>query len=518
VTRAHSLVFSADELSRLRIELLADAPWESAAFLLARPVATPGGVWRLLVYHTIGVARDEYSARSDVAVQLPPKVVARVMQRARRERASVIFVHTHPADGPERPSSTDLAGERLLVPAFARHIPGMPHARLILGTTLTHAALFPPSLGKDDLFAIEAPMGENESTDCGTTPWSVALATSPTAQRLDVFEIGRDVHIHRAVENVEDDDTSSREPSSDTFDRQVRAFGATGQERLHTLRVAVIGVGGTGSVVVEQLAHLGVHDLLLIDPDVIEQSNLNRVVGAVPSDVGRPKVDVASAHAKRIQPGARIERVRADIRDRAVARRLLDVDFFFGCTDSQGSRAVMSQLAYQYLIPGIDMGVAIHAQNGKISHVSGRVQMLAPSLSCLICSNALESEAVRRDLLTEEARAVDPYVVGERVPQPAVVSINSTASALGVTMFLSAVVGIPVAARHQRLRLETGIVSSVVTPPAAGCPWCSSDGALGRGDTWPMPGRGDEVGLPSAVTILDTTCDDATESATGARP
>jgi hypothetical protein len=169
---------------------------------------------------------------------------------------------------------------------------------------------------------------------------------------------------------------------------------------------------------------------------------------------------------------------------------LLDTDIFFLCTDSHGSRAVAAQLAYQFLLPGLDVGVAIHAPGGRVSHVAGRVQMLAPGLPCLVCSSVLDAEAVRRDLLSDEARVADPYIVGEKVVQPAVISVNGVASSLAVTMFLSAVTGIPVAARHQRLRLETGVVAAVDCVPLATCPICSHNGALARGDSWPMPGRG----------------------------
>jgi molybdopterin/thiamine biosynthesis adenylyltransferase len=248
-------------------------------------------------------------------------------------------------------------------------------------------------------------------------------------------------------------------------------------------------------VVLQQLAHLGLRRLLVIDPDVIETTNLNRVVGTTPDDVGRAKVDVAADMIRRIRPDATVEAIREDVRDSQTARRLLASDFFFACTDSQGSRAVLSQLAYQFLVPGIDMGVAIQARpSGGVSHISGRVQMLAPGLACLLCSHVLDPEAVRRDLLTDAARVADPYISGAVVPQPAVISINSAAASLAVTMFLSAVTGVPVASRAQRLRLESGVVSNVSTTPDPACPWCASSGALGRGDTWPMPGRGTAMG------------------------
>ena len=76
-------------------------------------------------------------------------------------------------------------------------------------------------------------------------------------------------------------------------DRQVRAFGEPGQRLLRRLHFAVIGAGGTGSLVCQQLAHLGASCITVVDPDLVEETNLNRLVGSIPSDVGRPKVEVA---------------------------------------------------------------------------------------------------------------------------------------------------------------------------------------------------------------------------------
>jgi hypothetical protein len=191
-----------------------------------------------------------------------------------------------------------------------------------------------------------------------------------------------------------------------------------------------------------------------------------------------------------VNPAARVHTLQADVRDRVTARAVLDVDVFFCCTDSQGSRALLSQLACQYSLPGFDVGVAIHVGEEGVEHVSGRVQMLGPTLPCLLCCGVLDSEAVRRDLLSEEARALDQYIVGAPTPQPAVISINSAASSLAVTMFLAAVTGVPVATRNQRLRLESGLVSRVEIHPRPDCPLCSPSGASARGDSWPMPGRG----------------------------
>ena len=402
------------------------------------------------------VDHADYAARDEVAIDLPPGVVNAAIQRARATASAMVLVHSHPKFVPI-PSDRDRAGERLLVPAIQRRLTaGIPVARLIL------------------------------------TPHSLSAALLPDEQEVDVVEVAPDIRWHSELAPPRGASPADQ-PFDVRFDRQVRAFGVAGQERLRRLTAVIVGLGGTGSLCAQQLAHLGAGRLILIDPENIEDTNLNRVVGATRDDVEKPKVDVAAAMIRRINPDVHVVPVAADIRDGQTARRLLDADVFLGCTDSQGSRAVMSQLSYQYLIPGFDMGVVIHASRdtGIVTHVSGRVQMLAPGLACLLCSAVLDPEEVRRDLLTDEARAKDPYIPGQIEPQPSVISINSAASALAVTMLLSAITGggVPVGARHQRLRLETGIVTRVETAPAPGCPWCSPVGAFARGDSWPMPGR-----------------------------
>jgi len=441
------LLFASGELSRVREMLLADAPLEAACFLLARAVATPRGGWRLLVHDVVELGPEDYAERSDVAIDLPPATVARVIGSARASGSSLILVHSHPMGG-AIPSQRDLAGEAQLLPVFRRRVPDVPHGRLIVAPDGMSAALFAPD---------------------------------GTEATLELWAVGEDLTRH-------DHDCSENDPEiAETFDRQIRAFGAEGQSRLAHLTVAIVGLGGTGSIVAQQLAHLGVGAFILMDPDHLEPTNLNRVVGTRASDLRRPKVEIARDMILTVNPDARVEAKTRDVADAASARELLDADFVLCCTDSQGSRFVLSQTAYQYLLPTIDIGVVIHAGPAGISHVSGRVQMLGPGLPCLLCTGVLDAEAVRRDLLTPEARAADPYIVGAPTPQPAVISINGTASSLAVTMMLSATTGIPVAARHQRLRLETGVVTRVDAHPEPGCPMCSA--AFACGDTWPTPGR-----------------------------
>jgi hypothetical protein len=201
------------------------------------------------------------------------------------------------------------------------------------------------------------------------------------------------------------------------------------------------------------------------------------------------KVEVAAEHAQQIQRNAEVELTVGDVADHSVSRQLLTCDVIFCCTDSHGSRAVLNQIAYQYFIPTFDLGVHVAAVNNEVQSMTGRVQMLAPGLPCLVCHNLLDPEQVRQDLMTESQRMADQYVVGAYVPQPAVMSLNGTVASMGVTMMLSAIAGLPVDTRHQIVLFHRGTVRSISSEPEPNCVVCSPRGAFGRGDVYPLPGR-----------------------------
>src|SRR3989442_11612923 len=160
------------------------------------------------------------------------------------------------------------------------------------------------------------------------------------------------------------------------FERQVLAFGAESQALLQQLHVGVVGVGGTGSAVVEQLARLGVGTLTIFDGDSFDPTNVNRVYGSSPKDVGRAKVEIAKDHIERVGLGTTVHVFADPITSEAVAKQLRVCDVIFGCTDKQAPRAILVNLALRYLIPVLDLGVAINSMNGSIRDIIGRVTIL----------------------------------------------------------------------------------------------------------------------------------------------
>lgn len=436
------LVLTATLLNELRCTLLA-GPHEACAVLVGKSVFLNGRLVRVVVRDVVWPADDDYVARSEVAAQLKPEFIAVLAQRVRRSGESLVFVHTHPFPL-NRFSDIDDEGERRLAAFLKNRQPGGTHAAMLLTPEVTISRI----------------LGTNDS--------------------LTVIGVGASLEWGASVTSAAGDPA---------YDRQVRAFGAAGQARLSRLRVAIVGLGGTGSVVLEQLSHLGVGSLLLMDPDIVESTNLNRLVGAGPDDVGRLKVDVGADHARRINPGITTEAKAESVLLVSSALQLVDVDFIFSCTDTHGSRAVLNQIAYQFLIPVINMGTVIQANAGRVVHIGGRTEMLAPGLGCLVCGNLLDPERVRVDFLSDFERTNDPYIVGAHEPAPAVISLNSTMSSQAVTMFLSAVTGIPGNARMLTYNAITGATRPAMINPHPSCYICSPKGGLARADEWPLQAR-----------------------------
>ena len=108
--------------------------------------------------------------------------------------------------------------------------------------------------------------------------------------------------------------TEPRTLSEPWFDRQSLALGDAGQRILRGLNVAVVGLGGTGSVAFVQLAHLGVGRITVIDGDRVEDSNVSRIIGATTQDAGTTKkVGLAARYAESLGLGTHVEVMRAHL-------------------------------------------------------------------------------------------------------------------------------------------------------------------------------------------------------------
>jgi molybdopterin/thiamine biosynthesis adenylyltransferase len=439
------LVFADGQLNSLKLAL-AHPKLESAAILLARPVLRGEDDMdsRLLILEIHVAADDDYAERTPTSVTLRSEFCLPLEKRAKLEGLSLVYCHTHVHRGTPRFSGIDDQAEAGLITYLDARGIHQPHGALVL----SEDALVARKLGTDEF--------------------------------AEVSEVGRTLTFAGVLGSFH----------TPEHDRQVLAFGRLGQAKIASLRVAVVGLGGTGSLVVQQLAYLGVRNFALIDDDIVESTNLNRLVGATPADVGSSKVKVASRVIRTLRSDAVIEAVEVDVTAPNVWQFLSDADFVFSCTDTHASRHLVNQFAYQYRVPVIDMGVSITHHTERLQ-LAGHVKMVAPGLPCLWCANHLDPQRVREELMSEEQRAADPYFQGgEGVEQPSVISLNSTVASLAVTMFLAAVTGIPAEARYLTYDANRGRVHAMADRTNEDCPFCGTHSSAGAADAFPLPQRG----------------------------
>lgn len=266
-----------------------------------------------------------------------------------------------------------------------------------------------------------------------------------------VTEDGLFVNLH-SVNIVGDDlayfpDIEIASASVPEFGRRVaQTFGAGTYERLRKLRIAVIGCSGTGSQVIEQLARNCVGSLVLVDPDHVEEKNLNRITNATMEDarLKRLKVEVAERAIHQMGLGTKVEIHGKSLFDANVIREVAGCDVLFGCMDTIDGRFLLNKLASFYSLPYFDLGVKIEADGtGGVEQVCGTVHYVKPGGSSLLSRNVFTMEQVRvaglqRTDPSQYKRQVDEgYIRGIQEDRPAVIQLNALIASMAINELLA---------------------------------------------------------------------------------
>lgn len=440
---------------------------EASAYLLCGESSITSDPWerrsrrRLTSYEVMPVPPEDTISASRQHVTWSTASFVRLLRRAKEDGLIAGIVHTHP-DGPPAFSLQDDNNERELM-QLARNRNGEGAALLSM---LLHdangirARLWPDLNGPID-----------------------ASSTSAVGHRFTFYG------------------NALPASGSEAFARQALVFGDDLSARLRAMRIGVVGCGGTGSATAMLLARLGVGQLIIFDDDIVELTNLNRLHGAARSDADamRPKVDVVAHAITTLGLGTRVVPLRAWIGDPACRDALKSCDVIFGCTDDHDGRLLLNRLAYFYLIPVLDMGLAIDpAPDGRgVRDLTGRVTVLAPGAPCLLCRGIVDPVTARNEDLRRrnpeeyERRKREAYVHGGG-PAPAVVTFTTATACLAVDELLQALVGFrgPDGWAWQRTRrfdlLQDRRPGATPDPH---CPVCSQTEYWGRADLEPFLDR-----------------------------
>jgi molybdopterin/thiamine biosynthesis adenylyltransferase/proteasome lid subunit RPN8/RPN11 len=440
------------------IDAVARLPVETAGVLIASLVSTEEGNIRLLATSMHWVPESSYLRRGGDHLSIASEGYVPFLAVAEQLGGVAIWVHTHPGmESAPRPSEHDWKVDEQIGDLFRLRSGSLYYGTLIFSPRtvgLAFSGYIQPEGGS--LLQIER-------------LWQVG----------ERFRLTRSFILpDREIDAI--------------FDRNVRALGGAVQQTLGDLQVGIVGCGGIGSAVAEQLTRLGVRNLVLFDPDELSASNLTRVYGSTAANIGESKVDTLAAHLKHIAPETRCNLVKSMITMVHAARRLCDCDIVFGCTDDNAGRLVLSRFSTYLLTPVIDSGVLVTSDpNGTLRGIDGRVTTLVPGHACLVCRGRIDLARAAAELMTpqeRQRRENEGYAPALGRTEPAVVTFTTFVAATAVSELLERLIGYGPDPRPSEvlLRFHDREISTNIDAPRARHYCDFSSGKLGIGITDPF--------------------------------
>jgi hypothetical protein len=416
---------------------------------------------RLLIQEIHPIPSDKCTIRTPVEVAWPTDIMIDWLQVADRRRLSVVKLHSHLGNY-QHFSEKDDRSDADLFPCIAGWIEAeVPHASVVMlpdgrmfGRTVDAAGAFAPlasiSVAGDDL-----------------------LIWHPDEFRVFVPEDALPAFVQR----------------------HAQAFGERTTRRLRRLSAAVIGCSGTGSLVIEQLARLGVGRLVIVDDDVVKDLNLGRILNATVADADkeRPKVEMTADAIARIGLGTAVEPFATNLYDAEAVRAVAGCDIVFGCVDTSEGRFLANLLASFYVLPYIDVGVALDADDiGNITQVCGYVHYLTPGGSSLLSRGAISMEDVlaeglkrqNREYYEDQRRA--RYIRNVQEDRPAVISVNMVLAGMAVNELLARLHGFRDEPNREYAVIGVSISQVLFYPEPEGPPCKVIARHVGRGDVVPL--------------------------------
>jgi len=377
---------------------LFDRTGEHFAFFLAD--WTYSGGEPVFMVHDVYLVPDSQVEATRQGWELTTEGILEVINAAAKSGSALIEAHNHGGPRP-RFSTTDLEGLTEFPTYVLDSLPGRPYGATVWGDGSIFGEYF--------------------------------LATPSRRDRIrSILVVGTSL---RQVVSREND---GHLDDAGVFARQLPWFTAEGQQQLGRFRVGVVGAGGIGAQILQNLVYLGIRDFVIVEDDVSDGSNMNRLVTAVSADLGTPKAILARRMIKSVAPNASVTVVPSKLQAPESFDALKGVDVMFGCVDNDGARLVMNELALAFGIPYLDTAVAVDARGGVLRSAGGRVAVVLPGGPCLSCMGEIDRREAAFFLSSEQQKAdqrVRGYVTGLEAPAPSVVSVNGMAAASAVNEF-----------------------------------------------------------------------------------
>jgi hypothetical protein len=386
-----------------------------------------------------------------------PAYFEKALGLAMQRRGGIAFMHSHPFPGWQGMSGDDIQTEQAMA-AQAKAATGFPLVGMTIGTDGALSGRFWEKVGP----------GSYERVWCGS-----------------VRVIG-----NRGLEATFADEILVPPKFRQELKRTISVWGIKKQQKLARLRCGVVGAGSVGSIVAEILARIGIQEIYLIDFDIVERHNLDRLLHASKQDYlkKRLKVEVLAKALKRSATARTftVTSVPYSVTEEHGFRAALDCDLLFSCVDRPWARYVLNLIAFAHLVPVVDGGIAVHAkQDGSLVGADWQAHIAAPTRRCLECLGQYDSAYIE---LERRGQLDDPsYIV--TLPQDHALRRNenvfpfsSHLASLEVLQMLSMVVA-PMGISNvgtQNYHFVTGTMDVDAHGPCH--EYCPYPGLTGKGD------------------------------------
>jgi len=417
---------------------------ESAVFCLASHARLQNKNL-LLVKRVIPLPDNAYIPSSAHGAKWMGRAMIPILNEALAGDLGIILIHAHPHAGPVSLSRDDYQSAHNLLPLFQSLVPARPHASVVLGTTRAAGIVLLP-----------------DQTGFVNT--------------VEVRLLGKVI-----TDLMSREDTSASHDGGDMYHRQALLTGSAGERNIRRAKIAVVGLSGGGSHVVQQLAHIGVGEIIGIDGDRVDGPNRSRLVGMTALDVllRRRKTHVMARLTRKINRRVKFTGIPCFVPHQEAIDALKESDILIGCVDSYQARADLQELAWRYMIPYIDLGLMIRPlDTGTGVTIGGHVMTLIPGGFCQWCIDFLTDEK----LSLETGGRPRSYFQGTD-KQAQVVSMNGLLASQAVSEVLQLLTGFAPVDQEMSFKKFDGLEGTLQkwgVKQKVGCPKCNA--ALGAGD------------------------------------
>lgn len=363
--------------------------YERVGFLSTKSLSLLDNTLLIIATAYKPVEDADYIDDSTVGAKINSNAIRKTMQDILDNGGGTFHVHLHEHDGIPSPSLTDLESLPELIDSFSNVTPEQAHGILILS---------------NDSFYVDIKLKRHKKLYHAN---AISVIGHPFLFQYTDFKLKKSL----------------------VFDRQ-SFLGKNSQFLFEKIKVGIIGYGGGGSHIGQQLAHIGVKNITIFDDDKVETTNLNRLIGSVFSDVKKAilKTKVASRIIKKILPKSKVTAVNKKWQQEPDL--LQNCDVVFGCVDSYSERQQLEAECRRFLIPLIDIGMDVH-KSDEGNSMSGQIILSMPGDSCMNCYA----------FLTEDKLAKEAEKYGNVGGRPQVVWPNGVLASTAIGVFVDLITG-----------------------------------------------------------------------------